>query len=104
VHVQAIEQRQGRRHAGLLVVEGPDTSVDTRRRCRLAEVVADGAKHDGREAGAIEVAVEASRLVDHQQRVRPHIAFGMPLRFLLAAGEGRHLRKDALDDPRSIAS
>ena len=37
------------------------------------------------------------RFVDHQQRMNPDVAFGMPLRLLLAADEGVHLRPEPFD-------
>ena len=56
--VQAIEQRQRRLDARLLVIERADASVDERRRRRLAEVVTDGAEHHRDQPRAIEIAVQ----------------------------------------------
>ncbi len=98
VDVQTIEQRHRWLHAGLLVIEGPDAAIDHRGRRRLPEVVADGAEHDGDEARAIEIAVQRPRRVDHHQRVRPDVAFGMPLGLLLAPDERQQLRENPFDD------
>ena len=44
--------------------------------------------------GAIEIAIQLARAVDHHQRVNPDVAFGMPFRLLLAADE-RHASRAA---------
>ena len=69
-----------------------------RRRGRLSEVVTDGAEHHRDQPRPIEIAVHLARPVDHHQRVRPDVAFRMPLRFLLAADERLQLRKQLVDD------
>ena len=58
----------------------------------------DRAQHHGRRAAAIEVVDHPSRLVHDEQRVHPHVAFGMPLRLLFASDERRHLGKQFVDD------
>ena len=65
---------------------------------RLAEVVAHRAEHDGHLAPAIEVVDHRSSPIDHHQRVDPHVALGMPLRFLRAADEGRHFAEQPRHD------
>jgi len=77
--VQPIEQREGRFHAGLLVVVRSDASVDERGGGRLAEVVADGAEHHRHLLAARQIVDHPARLVDDQQRVDPDVALGMPV-------------------------
>ena len=77
-------------------------SIERGRR-RLAEVVADRAEHHGDRAAADRGRRSLARLVDHHQRVRPHVAFGMPLRLLLAADERPHLGQHAVDRRRGRA-
>ncbi len=57
-----------------------------------------GAEHHGDELRTIEVVVGRARFVDDHQRVRPHVAFGMPLRLLLAADQRTHLGQHPIDD------
>ena len=66
----------------------------------LPKIVADGAEHHNRQRRPAEVAVSASGLVDHHQRVRPNVAFWMPLRVLRAVIERDHLREQLLDHPQ----
>ena len=98
VDVQAVEHRRGRGDTGLLVIDRADASVQERRREWLPEIVTDGAEHDCDPARAVQVIDAGARLVDHHQRVHPHVPFGVPLRFLLASDEGFDLRKEAVDD------
>jgi hypothetical protein len=74
-----------------------DAAVRERRGQRFAEVVRDGAQHDGGRLGAAQTLEALPRFVDHQQRMNPDVAFGMPLRLLLAADEGVHLRPEPFD-------
>ena len=105
VDVESIQQRERRLDARLLMVDRSDPPVDHGCRRRLAEVMADGAEHHRRQPRPIEVAVQLARLVDHHQRVDPHVPFGMPLRLLLAADERtRALAADGRSTPRSSAS
>ena len=77
----------------------------TRRRRRLAEVVADGAEHHRDQPRAIEIAVQLARLVDDHQRVRPDVALRdatpAPARSRRAAAAPEGLRSMT---PRSSAS
>ena len=57
-----------------------------------------GAEHHDELIGAIEIVDALPRLIDHLQRVHPHVAFGMPFRLLLAADERLQLRKQLVDD------
>ena len=97
VHVQSIEQADRRRDASLLVIERSDPSVDERRGRRLAKVVADGAEHHREQARSIEVVIRLAGAIDHHQRVNPHVAFGMPFRFLWATDQRMQLGEQLLD-------
>ncbi len=103
VDVQPIEQRLGRLDAGLLVIERADAAVDERRRRRLAEVVADGAEHHRDQPRPIEVAVRARASSITISVCDPDVAFGVPLRLLLAADERPHLGQHAIDRRRGRA-
>ena len=98
VDVEPVEHRGCRLDARLFVIDRSDPSVDERGRRRLAEIVADGAEHHDDLPGAIEVVDPRARLIDHQQRVDPDVALGMPLRLLLASDERVDLREEPLDD------
>ena len=99
VDVQPIEQRLGRLDAGLLVIERADAAVDERRGRRLAEVVADRAEHHGDAAAADRGRRSAARASSITISVcDPDVAFGMPLRLLLAADQRPHLGQHAIDD------
>ena len=78
-------------HARLLVVQRADAPVDHRGRRRLAEVMTQGAEHDGDHLRPGEVGIQRARLVDDHQRVHPDVPFRVPLRFLRAAGKGLQL-------------
>jgi len=99
VHVEAIEQRACRRDALLFVIERSDPAVDELRRRRLAEVVADRAKHDSQLLRPRQIVDSRPCPIDHLQIVNPHVAFGMPLGLLRAAGERLQFRKQLRDDP-----
>jgi hypothetical protein len=98
VDVQSIQEPRRRLDAGLLVVERADPAIEDRRCRRFAEVVAQGAEHDGDEPRPIEVRVEGACLVDDHERVRPDVAFRMPFRLLLAPDERPQLRQQPVDD------
>ena len=66
-------------------------AVGRRERRRLAHIVQKSApSQSGRNTGG--------KHFQHHQRVNPDVAFGMPLRFLLAADERNHLGQHLLDD------
>ena len=98
VDVQAVEKRGGGRDSFLLVIHRADAAVEEGRCRRLAEIVGDRAKHHDDSIRAIQVVDALPRLVDHHQRVHPHVAFRMPFRFLLAADQCLQLRKQLVDD------
>ena len=98
VHVEPIEQRVRRRDALLLVIHRSDAAVDDGRRRRLAEVVAEGAQHDGHPLRTIEIVDAPPRLIHHLQRVHPHVALGVPFGFLRTAGERLQFWKQRADD------
>ena len=98
MNVEAIEKRGGRRDAFLLVVQRADAAVDEGRRRRLAEIVRHRAEHDDELIGTIEIVDALPRLVDHHQRMHPHVALRMPFRLLLASDERLQLRKQLIDD------
>ena len=91
--LKPIEQPFRRLHTRLLMIGRPDAAVDHRGRRGLAQIVAECAEHDRDQSRTIEVVVQRPRLVDDHQRVRPDVAFRMPLGFLLAADEGVQLRQ-----------
>ncbi len=97
VDVEAVEERRGRCHAAFFVSRRPDASVFEDRERRFAEIVAQRAEHHGHRAPAIEVVDPLAGLIDHEQRMHPHIAFGVPLRFLLAADERLQFGKQLVD-------
>src|SRR5262245_16615854 len=99
VDVQPVEQRHGRLNAGLLVIERSDAPFHDSGGRRLAEIVAHGAEHQGSQAGAIEIAVQFERFVNHHERVCPDVTFGMPRRFLNAPDGWKHFRHHLSDDP-----
>ena len=98
LHVEAVEEARGRRDAGSLVAGRAPSAVDHCGGRRLAEVMTYRAEHHRRQPRPIEVAVPASRLVDDHQRVRPHVALGMPLGILRAVVQRHHLGQDPFDD------
>jgi hypothetical protein len=59
--------------------------------------VAHGAEHYRGEPRAIEVGVPAPGLVDDHERVRPHVALGVPFGVLRAVVERHHLGQQLLD-------
>ena len=98
--VEAVEKSGGRRDAFFLVIQRADAAVDQRGRRGLAEVVRHGAEHDDQLIGVVEIVDAPPRLVDHHQRMHPHVAFRMPLGFLLAPDERLQLRKQLIDDAK----
>ena len=80
------------------MIDRSDAAVEERRRGRLAEVVADGAEHDGELLRPRQVVDARPRLIDDLQRVHPDVAFRMPLRLLRAADERVQLGKQLFDD------
>ncbi len=60
--------------------------------------MAQRAQHHDGALGAAEVVAALPRFVHHHQRVRPHVAFGMPLRILGAVIERHHLGQYLFDD------
>ena len=92
--VPAVEQARGGREAGLLVPARADAAVLELRGGGLAEVVAQRAQHDGERTRAIEVRDERRRLVHGLERVRPHVAFGVPFGVLGSVGQRKQLRAD----------
>ena len=98
MHVEAIEKCPGRRDALFLVIHRSNAPIDHRRRRRLAEVVTDGAQHDGDLLRAIEIVDAPPRLIHDLQRVDPHVAFGMPFRFLRASRERLQLGEQRAHD------
>ena len=98
VDVESIEDPCRRLNAHRLVVRRLDAAVDQCRRGRFAEIVADGAEHDRGQARPIEIAIQLARLVNHQQRVNPDVAFRMPFGILRTVVERLHLRKQLVDD------
>ena len=103
-HVEPIEKGERGRDALLLVIHRADAAVDHRGGRRLAEIVAHRAEHDGDLLRPRQIVDAAARLVDHLQRVHPHVALGMPFRLLRTPGERLQLRKQLATTPRSIAS
>src|SRR5262245_22418220 len=57
----------------------------------------DGSEHDGGRPSTIETLETFARFIDDHQRVNPDVAFGMPLRLLLAADERVHFRPESFD-------
>ncbi len=98
VDVEPIEPRQRRRDSCRLVARRPDAAVRERRGERLAEVVADRTEQHREAVRPVEVVHDGPGLVDYQQGVRPDVTLGMPLRFLRAVHERRHLGDERLDD------
>ena len=96
--VEAIEKRGGGRDTFFLVIHRSDAAVEEGRGRRFSEIVGHGAKHHDELIRAIEIVDALSRLIDHLQRVYPHVALGMPLRLLLASDEGLELGKQLIDD------
>ncbi len=64
----------------------------------LPDVVHDRPEHDRDLLRPLEAVDARARLVDHHQRVHPHVALRMPLRLLRAADERLQLRKQLVDD------
>src|SRR4029453_3840081 len=104
VDVQPVEYRYGWLNAGLLVIERSDAPVHDSGGRRLAEIVAKSAEHQGRQARAIEIAVQFARFVHHHERVRPDVTFRVPLRFLFAPDRREQFRHALPVDPRIRAS
>ena len=96
--VEAIEKRGGGRDAFFLVIDRADAAVEERGCRRLSEIVGHRAEHHDELIRAIEIVDALPRLVDHLQRVHPHVAFRMPFRLLLASDERLQLRKQLVDD------
>src|SRR5262245_6279732 len=95
--VPAVEERQGRRDARVLMPRRAKASVLVApRRGRLAEVVAQRAEHDGEGPRTVETSDQADRLVHDLQRVHPAVTLGMPLGVLWCVGEWQKLGRDDL--------
>src|SRR5262249_3732115 len=94
---QAVQKRERRWNAELLVIHRPNPPLDHRRRRRFAEVVTDGAEHHRDLHGAREPVEPGSSLIDYLQRVRPDVALGMPVGLLRASNERAELRKELVE-------
>ena len=98
MHVQTIQQRRRRPHAGLLMLQRSNPPVDECCRCRFAKIVADRAEHERDLLRIGQIVDLLARLVDDQERVNPHVAFRMPRGLLRAADQRVQFWKQPLDD------
>ncbi len=96
--LEPVEEGERRRDTGFLVVHRAEPAVDDGGGGGLAEIVTDRPQHQGDLRRSGEIVDEPARLVDHQQRMHPHVPFGMPLRLLWAADKGAQLGKQPFDD------
>ena len=82
VNIEPVEKCQRGRDALLFVIHRSNPAINDSGCRRLAEIVTDGAQHDGDLLRSIEVVDAAPRLIDHLQRVDPYVALGMPFGLL----------------------
>jgi hypothetical protein len=96
--VESIEKCRRRRDTFFLVVHRPNATIEERSRRGLAEVVCHRAEHDDELIRAVEIINALARLVDHLQRVHPHITFRVPFRLLFTPHERFQLGKQLIDN------
>ncbi len=98
MNVEPVEERRRRFDPFFLVIHRADPAVEECRRRGLAEIMRHCAEHDDELVGAVEVVDARARLVDHLERVHPHVSFRMPFGLLHAAHERLQLWKQLIHD------
>jgi hypothetical protein len=79
------------------MVERSDAPLDDGGRRRLAKIVRDCAEHHNQLIRTIEIVDPVPRLIDHHQRMNPHVTFRVPLGLLWASDERFQLGEQLID-------